>query len=297
MQSLTAELVDGLGLHHAEIRDRDGRALASAGSGPVTDEIPLVAYGAPVGVLRWGGPPLRTGDKKLLVSLAHQIGGAVHAAGLVEALRRAQERLVVAREQERRRLRSDLHDGLGPSLAGLGFQLDTVQRLVDAGRPVDEHLTRLRTGLAATVAEVRRIVHGLRPPAVDELGLFAAVAELGQELADGAGLSLQLDLPPGRPDLPAAVEVAAYRVAQEALTNVVRHAGASWCRLSAVVDGPALVLEVRDDGHGGAAAGPGVGLPGMQERAREIGGDVEVADLHPGTVVCLRLPLGVEAMR
>jgi signal transduction histidine kinase len=218
----------------------------------------------------------------------------VHTAGLVDQLRDAQGRLVMAREQERRRLRSDLHDGLGPALAGLGFQLDAVQNLIAAGQPVEDRLHRARAGLSETVVEVRRIVAGLRPPVVDDLGLFGAIAELGRELADGSGLAVTLDLPDGRPGLPAAVEVAAFRVTQEALTNVVRHAGASQCRVSGALTADGLVIEVVDDGCGGARPSDGLGIPGMHDRAAEIGGSVEVSSRVPGTAVRLRLPLPAE---
>ncbi len=295
LESLTTEMVDGLGFAYAQIVDISGRVLSESGrAGPSTDSLPLTAYGRVVGELRWTGQPLSTVDRPLLEALAHQIGGAVHTAGLVEELRDAQGRLVMAREQERRRLRSDLHDGLGPALAGLGFQLDAVQNLIADGRQVEERLQRLRLGLSETVGEVRRIVEGLRPPAVDDLGLFGAIAELGRELADGSGLAVTLQLPDQRPGLPAAVEVAAYRVTQEALTNVVRHAGASRCHVSGSLSPEGLVIEVVDDGRGGAQAGTGLGIPGMQDRAAEIGGSVEVSARDPGTAVRLRLPVSLE---
>jgi signal transduction histidine kinase len=295
LDALTTEMVDGLGFSYAEIRDPIGRVLGASGTpGPSTDGLRLTAYGRVVGELRWCGRPLSSVDLDLLEALSHQIGGAVHTAGLVEQLREAQGRLVMAREQERRRLRSDLHDGLGPALSGLGFQLDAVQNLLAAGRPVDERLQQLRAGLSETVVEVRRIVEGLRPPVVDDLGLFGAIAELGRQLGEGSGVQVDVDLPEQRPALPAAVEVAAYRVAQEALTNVVRHSRASRCRISGSVTDDVLIVEVVDDGCGGAGAGDGLGIPGMQDRAAEIGGSVEVSAHSPGTAVRLRLPLNVE---
>ena len=201
--------------------------------------------------------PLRGHERSLLVDVAHQIGGAVHTVGLVEELREARESLVLAREQERRRIRRDLHDGLGPSLAGLGLQVDAMTNLLAAGRPVEDRLDTLQTGLRGTVAEVRRIVEGLRPPALDDLGLFGALAELGHQLSGGTGLELAVELPGEAPAMPAAVEAAAYRIAQEALTNVVRHADASRCRVAGSLSDDALVLEVSDDGRGGAGVGPG----------------------------------------
>ncbi len=292
LQTLTDEFVNGLGLAHAEIRDRQGHVLARTGAEQDTAEfLDLTAYGARVGTLRWAGRTLREDDRQLLTDLGHQMGGVVHTAGLVDALRTAQEQLVLAREQERRRLRRDLHDGLGPSLAGLGYQAETVQNLIASGQPVGDRLDQLRTGLRGTVAEVRRIVEGLRPPAIDELGLFGAVAEMGRELASGSGLELALELPAQRPALPAAVEVAAYRVAQEALTNVVRHAHATTCRVAATVSPEVLVLEVSDDGCGMNGARPGVGSGTMRERVVEIGGRLELRDLAHGTALTVRLPL------
>ena len=292
LRTLTDELVDGLGLFTAEIRDANDRILAhSGGDAPATDRLPLTAYGAPVGALHWVGPPLSGHERSLLVDVAHQIGGAVHTVGLVEELRDARESLVVAREQERRRIRRDLHDGLGPSLAGLGLQVDAMANLLAQGRPVDGRLDTLQAGLRGTVAEVRRIVEGLRPPALDDLGLFGALAELGHELSDGTGLELAVELPRDAPALPAAIEAAAYRIAQEALTNVVRHADASRCRVAGTLSEDALVLEVSDDGRGGAGAGRGAGMHTMKERAREIGGQVDVRSRDRGTSVTVRLPL------
>jgi signal transduction histidine kinase len=295
LASLTHELVHGLGVAAAEIRDATGRQLAATGAVPdEVETLPLMAYGGQVGELRWASRPLRPGERALLADLAHQIGGVVHTTALLESLREAREELVVGREQERRRLRRDLHDGLGPQLAALGLQLDTVHNLLAAGRPVDDQIARLRAGLQDTVVEVRQIVEGLRPPAIDELGLFGAVAELGHQLIDGSGVVLALELPEERRALPAAVEVAAYRVAQEALTNVVRHAGATCCRVKGAVGDGHLVLEVVDDGVGGARPGRGVGLRSMRDRAREIGGRIEVDSTCGGTTVTISLPLAVE---
>lgn len=298
LRTLTDELADGMELDHVRIADRSGRTLAASGSpGADPRRLALTAYGREVGALHWSGRALREHENRLLADVARQVGGVVHTTGLVEELRAAQERLVAAREHERRRLRRDLHDGLGPALAGLGFQVDTIANLARSGQEVDARLDLLQAGLRGTVVEVRRIVDGLRPPALDDLGLFVAVAELGHELVGGAGLDLALDLPAARPSLPAAVEVVAFRVAQEALTNVVRHAGATSCRVAATVSGGLLALEVTDDGRGAAESedpgrSRGLGLRSMSERAGEIGGSVEVSRLSRGTRVLLRLPLG-----
>ncbi|HET7349769.1 MAG TPA: sensor histidine kinase [Marmoricola sp.] len=294
LRELTDELVTGLGLRRAEVRDRAGHLLSSSGMvGAVTEHLPLTAYGEPVGELAWSGRSLRPSEQELMQALGHQIGGAVHTIALFEDLRRTQEQLVLAREHERRRLRNDLHDGLGPSLAGLGLRVDTVETLIACGRPADQHIASLRAGIGETVAEVRRIVEGLRPPAVDELGLFGAVAELGRELVVPAGLRLELDVPASADGLPAAVEVAAYRVVQEAITNVVRHAHAHTCRIAGHVSDHTLVIAISDDGRGGATPSTGLGLRSMRERAGEIGGEISVTSTDRGTTVTATLPAAV----
>ena len=241
-------------------------------------------------------------DHRLLRDLARQAGAAVHAVGLTRDLRRSRERLVSAREEERRRLRRDLHDGLGPTLAGLTFGLEAARRLVDE-RPdaAGELLSRLEEQAQEAVVNVRRVVQGLRPPALDDLGLVPAIRQQAEaygmtEGADvrGAGISLCVEAPEPFPALPAATEVALYRIAQEALTNVARHAGAASCRvrLRATGDG-ALEIEVSDDGRGvGGGTGSGMGLVSMRERAEELGGTCEVTTPPGGgTRVVARLPV------
>ena len=141
-------------------------------------ELPLSAYGQPVGVLRYDTPatPLRNRDRQLLDDLAGHLGGVLHARRLTGELQQALERLVLAREEERRRLRRDLHDGLGPALAGHLLRLDLIASQVGDG-PGGAEIATLRDELRATVLEVRRVVEGLRPPSLDELGLAGALSE------------------------------------------------------------------------------------------------------------------------
>ena len=286
--SLADELVVGLGLGFVEIRDSSGGTLAASGEvGSDSDELPLTAYGAPVGVLRWRRRPLRESDRALLGDLAAQLGSVVHADGLLASVRAAQERLVLAREEERRRLRRDLHDGLGPALAGLTLQVDTVRNQV--GSPdADAALLGLRGGIQDTVLDVRRIIEGLRPAAVDDLGLPEAVRQLAGRVEPPA--SLELD---ELPRLPAAVEVAAYRIVQEALANAARHASATGIRIVLALDTDGLVVSVTDDGTGVVVPrADGVGLGSMRERAEEIGGSFALsATPGLGTAVTAVLPL------
>lgn len=293
LRTLTDELGAGLGLAYVEIADVHGRPLAVHGAPQEGhDAAPLTAYGEAVGSLRWSPPRLRGGDRQLLSDLAGQIGGVVHSALLVDDLREAQERLVLAREEERRRLRRDLHDGLGPALAGLTLQVDTVRNLLAGGGDADAELLRLRGGVSSTVLDVRRIVEGLRPPALDELGLDGALAQLADRISQGTPLSVEVTLPRRLPDIPAAVEVAAYRVTQEALSNVVRHARAASARVVLAVERDGIRIEVTDDGSGRVQPRPGgIGLTTMHERAAEIGGSLSIRAACPrGTTVALWLP-------
>ncbi len=221
LQTLTDELGEGLDLRYVQIRDAGGECLAVRGEpDDRVESVPLQAYGVPVGVLRWSGRDLRESDRSLVRDLAGQLGAVVHSAALLGSLRSSQERLVLAREEERRRLRRDLHDGLGPALAGLTLQVDTLRHQLRAvgGEEVEEPLLELRSGIQSTVLDVRRIVEGLRPPALDELGLVEALRQLVARLEtpDGPGVTLSAEVP-GR--LPAAVEVATYRIVAEAVTN------------------------------------------------------------------------------
>ena len=286
--SLADELAVGLGLGFVEIRDSSGATLAVFGEpGADTDELPLTAYGAPVGVLRWRRRPLRESDRVLLADLAAQLGSVVHADGLLASVRAAQERLVLAREEERRRLRRDLHDGLGPALAGLTLQVDTVRNQA-SGSHLDGALLGLRGGIQDTVLDVRRIVEGLRPAALDDVGLVEAV----RQLAGHVGPSVSIAADP-LPRLPAAVEVAAYRIVQEALSNAARHAQARDICVSLAIGADGLVVTVSDDGSGVVVPrADGVGLGSMRDRAEEIGGTFEMsARPGRGTTVTATLPV------
>jgi signal transduction histidine kinase len=295
LRELVAELGEGLELARIVVVDSEGQLLASHGSGDgAVEETPLTAYGRSVGTLRWSRPrtPMRTRDRQLLEDIAGHVGALVDAAMLVAGLRAAHERLVLAREDERRRLRRDLHDGLGSTLAGLTFLTEATHNLlrsdVDAAEDALHHVT---AGIQAAVLDVRRIVDGLTPPSLDQLGLTGAVSELSDRLGGELPAGIVVDASPDLPPLSAAVEVAAYRVAQEAVTNVVRHARASRCRVTLGHDGSALLLEVDDDGCGTVAPRPGgAGLPGMRERAEELGGELAV-EARPGRGTTLRLRL------
>jgi signal transduction histidine kinase len=286
-------------------------AVAPPGAAPPAEAValPLVYQGEPVGELhvapRAGESGLSPADRRLLDDLARQVGVAVSAARLTVDLQHARERLVAAREEERRRMRRDLHDGLGPALAAQTLKLGTARHFLATDPAVtDRLLGELERDVAAALADVRRLVYNLRPPALDDLGLAGALgllaAQYGGDGGAAAGLRVTVDaadLPP----LPAAVEVAAYRIAQEALANVARHAGAARAEVRLAAQRglgrhAALLLEIADDGRGIAAgSGGGVGLHSMRERAAELGGSCVIRPRPGGgTVVQAALPLPQE---
>jgi signal transduction histidine kinase len=244
-------------------------------------------------VVGWAdAPSLRPRDAATLEELAAPLALAVSWVRLAADLRRSSLAVLSAREEERRRLRRDLHDGLGPALTGISLGLRTAIRQLertDASRPTMDLLSHLADEVDTTVGEVKRIVRDLRPSALDELGLMGAVAEFARSI-DGA-VQLHVELPGQEPALPAAVEVAVYRIVTEALTNVVRHARAATCWLR--IDARDVVeIDVVDDGVGlNGRSGNGVGLAAMRERAAELGGTVTLGPHRPhGTHLHVRLP-------
>jgi signal transduction histidine kinase len=261
--------------------------------------LPLVHHGAPIGSLvlapRSPGERFDAADLRLLAVLGRQAGPAIEAAKLTADLRRSRMRLVTAREEERRRLRRDLHDGVGPALAGSLLKMEAARAtLDDDANGAREVLADLAASTRRVIDEVRRVTYDLRPPALDELGLVGAIREQAATFEGGPAGSPRIDLrvPADLPALPAATEVAAYRIVLEALTNVVRHSGASCATISIEARGEDLVLEIRDDGRGMADEQPGVGLRSMRERAEELGGRLEVAaGGERGTLVRAVLPL------
>lgn len=288
----------------AIILDHEGAAtLAAAAGTPVADllSLPLSYQGEPIGQLilgpRSAGEVLGTADRRLVDVLARQAGVAAHAVRLTADLQRSRERLVLAREEERRRLRNDLHDGLGPQLASLTLKMQTARLRLAHDPLADALLTELIRRTQAAVADIRRVVYDLRPPSLDELGILSALREAAAqvEAQEPSGVHIHIDTPDDLPQLPAAIEVATYRIAQEALTNVIKHAHARACHLRLAVDEPAgmLLLEVQDDGQGIAPDHRmGVGLLSMRERATELGGTLSVEQVATGgTCVRARLPL------
>lgn len=312
-------LCSALRLPFAALRSTDAE-ISSSGVMPATlRAIPLTYGSERVGELviglRAGEKDLSPADRALLDLLAAPLSVAVRALALSAELQRSRERIVGAREEERRRIRRDLHDGLGPVLTGVTLQADLVRHLVlaDPVKALDT-LADLRRQTVGAIKDVRRVAYGLRPPSLDELGLLAALRQQIEQLsqqADGGAIVVDFDLPATVPTLPAAVESAAYRIIVEAFTNAVRHARPRqvWVHLRI---GRELHIELRDDGGDRSDATArtvetadvertvsraamtwrtGVGLRSMFERAAELGGSCVAGPSAAGGVVTARLPL------
>jgi signal transduction histidine kinase len=305
LPTLVETIAQALKLPHAAILLKEAeefRTAAAYGSPRGEPEtLPLVYQREEIGRLvlspRSPGEAFSDADRNLLEDLARQAEVAVHAVRLTSDLQHSRERLVTTREEERRRLRRDLHDGLGAQLAGLNVQAGALRRLIPTDPDAaDELVVELREELRSAIADIRRLVYDLRPPALDDLGLLEALRRLAERYgSEDDQLRVLVEAPEDIPDLPAAVEVAVYRITQEALVNVARHARARTCVVRLVVNDD-VTLEIVDDGVGiPAERGAGVGLSSMRERTSELGGSCVVQPTREGgTRVLVRLPLPKE---
>jgi signal transduction histidine kinase len=256
--------------------------------------IPLVAGQQRLGSLvvspRRVGEPFSRRDLELLDLLATPVAQLARAALLTRELELARGDAVAQRLDERRRLRRDLHDSVGPLLAGLGLQADAVRR-----RNPDPQLDAVAAAITQCRKEVRRLVDELEPEDVPVADLVESVRALVEGWASATverGLQLALDVPAPLPSLRADVRVAAYRIVGEALTNVVRHSAARHCTVRLLREEEELLIEVRDDGHGRLGDRRGVGLASMDDRATALGGDLVVsAAPGSGTTLRARVPL------
>jgi signal transduction histidine kinase len=277
------ELVGAVGLVHA-----------------VTASVPLTFDDRDLGRLDVEAAPgmsIDSAARRLLDDLAAQIAIAAHAILLTTELRRSRARLIEAVEQERRRLRRDLHDGLGTALVGIVMQLEALSNLLDGQSAASDLTQTITTEARQLVGETRRLVHGLVPPVVEEVGLVEALRQHADRLNRTGGRrgTFTVDTDGWVPDrLPAAVEVAAYVIVTEAMTNVARHARATRCQVRLRRD-TQLTVEVVDDGVGlTGLSHEGVGLRSMRERTEDLDGVLVVEPLRDrGTRVVASLPLEV----
>lgn len=278
--------------------DRPSR-LANVGTpvGPVED-FPLVFQGVAIGSLRAGTRSERdrfgASERAVLVDLARLAGVVAQSARVTDALRRSRVALVAAREEERRRLRTDLHDGLGPTLAGVGLGLSVAADRLEADPDLARLLRDLDAELQAAIQDIRRVVQGLRPPNLDELGLVGAISQHADRVsrrAGAAGPQVCVDAPDPLPQLPAAIEVAAFRVVMEAITNVVRHAQASRCDVT-ITCHDHLTIAIVDNGRGLIRSVDGVGLTSIRDRIADAGGRLRISNNGGhGTRIDMRLPV------
>ncbi|MEU1283335.1 histidine kinase [Kitasatospora sp. NPDC005856] len=291
---LCRTVVQALGLPAAavRVRTRSGlRELARLGTlDPPGVRFPLTYEGAEIGELlvppRLGQSELDRQDREVLRLVADQASPAIASLGLYEDLQASREQLVLAREEERRRLRHDLHDGLGPALSGLRLRIDAASADLSDESEVGASLTEASTGIGQAITELRRITDGLSPGPLDSRDLADALRRLADTLGSRS-LRVTLDLRPDPlPALSAAVEVAVYRISGEALNNAVRHSGATVARLGLHVLPDRVTVEVADNGTGfpDHASTSGVGLRSMAERAEELGGTFTAGNAPVGAV-------------
>lgn len=275
--------------------------VASASYGQATssrlETWPLVDGSGPVGCLvaapRHGADAISDADRQVLATVARLVTESVRAEGLTADLLQVRQQLVTAREEERRRLRRDLHDGLGPLLTGLGLNLDAARGSVgvDDGK-ASTYLGQAKDASSQVISDLRALVHDLRPPALDELGLAGAVRLHAERITRDAGLHLDLTADEGLA-LPAAVEVAGFRTAVEAVTNVVRHSDARTVAVVITRVEDRVRVEVTDDGTSPGPWQPGVGLASMRERAEELGGTFAAGPQGQGGRVLVEYPVEV----
>jgi signal transduction histidine kinase len=299
------------------------KMVASAGE-PLNElhSFPVIHRGEELGTLyiasRSPGEAFTPEDGKFLEILLRQAGPIVENVNmtlgmklLAKDLQESREKLVLAREEERRQIRKNLHDDLAPRLAALALNAATAQKYVEKEPSTAiEMLADLRQVIRSTVNEIRTMVHDLRPPALDELGLIGAIQERIHELSKPAQLLAEeqgteplrigFHAPMPLPDLPAAVEVAVYRIVIESVVNVIKHARATSCTVRLDVHSShQLTVEITDSGIAGSprsaasnAGKGGIGQQSIRERAAELGGQCTIERLEDGgTRVFAVLPL------
>jgi signal transduction histidine kinase len=244
--------------------------------------------------LRPGDLRLSGGDAGALALVAPLVVALIRADELARRLQRSRRETIEMVADERRRLRRELHDGLGPLLTGIAFATDAARNTTRSDpKAADEILAQVRRDAADAIGMIRSLVYGMRPPALDEVGLIGALQQQALTLrrADGSALPTNFTVPNTLPPLPAAVEVAAYRIVVEGLTNVARHVPDAVAEVSLRVEDCALCIEVRDSGTEMAAWTTGVGITSMRERVAELGGFVEFGPRRSGGLVRAALPL------
>lgn len=270
----------------AELCSAEGTVLRRAEAGPRHSAdclaLPAVSAGVLVGRLlvtpRATDSEFAPSELRLLTDLVRHAAPALQALQLTVELRESRQSLVRARAEERRRIQRDLHNGVGPALAGLRMQIGAVRSLLDGGaqETAAKTLTEIERQVVDCATEVRNLLVGLRSPLLDSLGLLGALRYQAHRLGVDGSLAIAVDAPDDLPRLPAAVEEATLAIVSEAMTNAARHAIARQCVVTVTVsDG--LEVTVSDDGCGiPAEPASGIGLYSMRQRAEEIGGTCHI---------------------
>ena len=297
LAGMLAALSGALRVPSVAVTDTADRPVAAYGSPPaggVATHVPLRYAAGELGslvVTTDPGDQLNADARRLVDAVAPMVAAAMRSASLAAELVEARERTVAVAHAERDRLRRDLHDGLGPSLSGMSLGLEAAQTALATDPAAAERVVgRLRDEMATAIAEIRRIIAGLRPGILDERGLADALRHRAQAAAVAGHLDVAVTVPAEFPRLAAELEVAAYRIADEALTNAVRHAGATRVSVDITVDTD-VRIEIRDDGHGlPAAPRDGVGLASMRRRARDLGGHLHIDSSPAGTRLLATIP-------
>ncbi|MEH7224797.1 sensor histidine kinase [Bacillus sp. JJ1566] len=215
-------------------------------------------------------------EHRLIQDLARQVGIAAYSVKVTTDLMKSRESLVKAREEERKRIRRDLHDGLGPQLASLGMNIEAARNLYKINHKAgDELLMTTHKQLKDAINDIRQLVYDLRPPILDELGLIFAINEFISQYSQSE-INFRTFVPPTVSNLPAAIEIATYRIIQESISNVIRHSKATECIIKITMTN-FIKIEITDNGKGiSFDAKKGIGMASMRERTEELNGTFHV---------------------
>ncbi len=285
---------EALVLPYAALHAGDGPVVVSGTETTHVRTFDLEGIGELVVGLRPGDLGLSAGDEQVLRLTAPLLAQTLRARALTRDLLDTRGQTIAAIEEERRRLRRDLHDGLGPRLSGIAFTSDAASNLVRTDPDAAVRLlAQLRADTVTAIEDIRGLVYAMRPPALDELGLVPALRQqtVGLRTRDGAPLAVSVRAPDDLPDLPAAVEVATYRIVVEALTNISRHSASPTAAVQLAASPVGLAITVTDAGPTGAEWRAGVGMHSMRERAAELGGTLEAGPTATGGRIHAVLPL------